>query len=84
MTFAALSTIHDLLENEKYKAEKVLEIAKYNYNEELDQMENDLGSRAKAAKTIMNRATYTRYEDAKNTLRKIERALEEFDAQDWR
>lgn len=37
MTFAALQTIHSMLENEKYKAEKVLECARYNFNEQLDQ-----------------------------------------------
>jgi hypothetical protein len=84
MTFAALSTIHALLEQEKYKAEKVLECARYNYNEELDRKAEELGSTAKAHKAMIGRAVTAHYETAKNDLNKITYALEEFDAQDWR
>ena len=84
MTFAALSTIHALLENEKYKAEKVLECARYNYNEEFDQKEEELGSRARAAKAMTGRAVTAAYETAQYDLRKVTQAIEEFEAQDWR
>lgn len=84
MTFAALSTIHSILENEKYKAEKVLEISRYNYNEELDQKEEELGSTAKAHKAMIGRAVAASYEEAKHNLNKITQAFEEFNAQDWR
>lgn len=84
MTFAALSTIHSLLENEKYKAEKVLECARYNYNEEFDQKAEELGSNAKAARWMVGRAVTAAYDNAKQDLNRIAQALEEFDAQDWR
>lgn len=84
MTFAALQTIHSILENEKYKAEKVLECARYNYNEELDQKSEELGSTARAHKAMIGRAVTAHYETAKNDLNKITLALEEFNAQDWR
>ena len=84
MTFAALSTIHAILENERYKAEKVLELSRYNYYEEFDQKYEELGSKARAEEAMIGRAVTTRYEDAKHDLDKIAQALEEFDAQDWR
>lgn len=84
MTFAALQTIHSLLENEKYKAEKVLECARYNYNEELDQKAEELGSTAKAHKAMVGRSVTAAYDNAKHDLDKITNALEEFNAQDWR
>lgn len=84
MTFAALSTIHALLEQEKYKAEKVLECARYSYNEELDQKVEELGSNAKAHKAMIGRAVTANYENARHNLNKIEQALEEFNSQDWR
>lgn len=84
MTFAALQTIHNLLEQEKYKAEKVLEISRYNYNEEFDQKVEELGSNAKAARAMVGRAVTTHFEDAKRDLYKIENALEELNSHDWR
>ena len=84
MTFAALQTIHSILENEKYKAEKVLEVARYNYNEEFDQKAEELGSNAKAARAMSGRAVTSNYENAKHDLYKIENALEEFNSHDWR
>ena len=84
MTFAALQTIHSLLENEKYKAEKVLEIARYNYNEEFDQKAEELGSNAKAARAMVGLAVTTHYDNAKHDLEKIQNTLEEFNSQDWR
>ena len=84
MTFAALQTIHSLLENEKYKAEKVLECARYNYNEELGQKAEELGSTAKAHKAMGGRSVTAAYDNAKHDLYKITNALEEFNAQDWR
>lgn len=84
MTFAALSAIHALLEQEKYKAEKVFECARYNYNEELDNKAEELGSTAKAHKAMVGRAVTANYENARYELNKITLALEEFDAQDWR
>ena len=84
MTFAALSTIHALLEQEKYNAEKVFECARYNYNEELEQKSEELGSYAKAEKAMIGRAVTANYENARHSLNKITQALEEFDAHDWR
>ena len=84
MTFAALQAIHSLLEQEKYKAEKVLEMARYNHNEEFDQKAEELGSNAKAARAMVGRAVTTHYEDAKRDLYKIENTLEEFNSHDWR
>lgn len=84
MTFAALQTIHSLLEQEKYKAEKVLEIARYEYNEEFDQKAEELGSNAKAVRAMSGRAVTSNYENAKHDLYEIENALEEFNSHDWR
>lgn len=84
MTFTALQTIHALLEQEKYKAEKVLEISRYNYNEEFDRKAEELGSNAKAARAMTGLAVTTHYEDAKRNLYKIENTLEEFNSHDWR
>lgn len=84
MTFAALQTIHHLLEQEKYKAEKVLECARYRYNEEYDQKAEEFGSNARAARYMLGKAVTTDYDNAKIDLRRIETALEEFDSHDWR
>lgn len=84
MTFAALQTIHSLLENEKYKAEKVLECARYSYYEEYDQKEEELGSRAKAEKAMIGRAVTANYDNARSDLNRITEALREFNEQDWR
>jgi hypothetical protein len=84
MTFAALSTIHALLEQEKYKAEKVLECARYSYYEEYDQKEEELGSRAKADKAMIGRAVTANYDSARSDLNRITEALREFNEQDWR
>lgn len=84
MTFAALSTIHALLEQEKYKAEKVLECARYSYYEEYDQKEEELGSRAKADKAMIGRAVTANYDNARYDLNRITEALREFNEQDWR
>lgn len=84
MTFAALQTIHSLLEQEKDKAEKILEMARYNYNEEFDQKVEELGSNAKAARAMVGRAVTTHYKDAKRNLYNIENALKEFNSHDWR
>ena len=84
MTFAALSTIHALLEQEKYKAEKVLECARYSYYEEYDQKEEELGSRAKADKAMIGRAVTANYDNARYDLNRITDALREFNEQDWR
>ena len=84
MTFAALSIIHALLEQEKYKAEKVLECARYSYYEEYDQKEEELGSRAKAEKAMIGRAVTANYDNARSDLNRITEALREFNDQDWR
>lgn len=84
MTFAALRTIHSLLEQEKYKAEKVLECARYNYYEEYDQKEEDLGSRSRAEKAMIGRAVTAAYDNARSDLSRITDALREFNEQDWR
>jgi hypothetical protein len=84
MTFAALQTIHSLLENEKYKAEKVLECAQYSYFEEYDQKEEELGSRAKAEKAMIGRAVTANYDNARSDLNRITDALQEFNSHDWR
>ena len=84
MTFAALSTIHALLEQEKYKAEKVLECARYSYYEEYDQKEDELGSREKAEKAMIGRAVTTAYDTARSDLDRITKALRDFNEQDWR
>lgn len=84
MTFAALQTIHSILENEKYKAEKVLECARYSYNEELEQKEYELGSSERARKAMISRAVTANYENARHDLNKITEALEEFNSHDWR
>lgn len=84
MTFAALSTIHALLEQEKYKAEKVLECARYSYYEEYDQKEEELGSKAKAEKAMIGRAVTANYDNACHDLNRITEALREFNEQDWR
>jgi hypothetical protein len=84
MTFAALQTIHALLENEKYKAEKVLECARYSYYQEYDQKEEELGSRAKADKAMIGRAVTANYDNARSDLNRITEALREFNEQDWR
>ena len=84
MTFAALSTIHSLLENEKYRAEKVLECARYSYYQEYDQKEEELGSRAKADKAMIGRAVTANYDNARSDLNRITEALREFNEQDWR
>lgn len=84
MTFATLSTIHALLEQEKYKAEKVLECARYSYYEEYDQKEEELGSRAKAEKAMIGRAVTTNYDNARSDLNRITEALRDFNEQDWR
>lgn len=84
MTFATLQTIHSLLENEKYKAEKVLEIRQYNYNEEYEQYVNETGSNAKAVVKMRGRAVTTELEEARYNLDKITEALREFSSHDWR
>lgn len=84
MTFAALQTIRSLLENEKYKAEKVLGCAKYSYFEEYDQKEEGLGSRAKAEKAMIGRAVTANYDNARSDLNRITDALHEFNSHDWR
>lgn len=84
MTFAALSTIHALLEQEKYKAEKVLECARYSYYAEYDQKHEELGSRAKADKAMIGRAVTANYDNARSDLNRITEALREFNEQDWR
>jgi hypothetical protein len=84
MTFAALSTIHSILENEKYKAEKVLECARYSYYQEYDLKEEELGSRAKADKAMIGRAVTANYDNARSDLNRITEALREFNEQDWR
>lgn len=84
MTFAALQTIHSLLEQEKYKAEKVLECARYSYYEEFDQKEEELGSRAKAKNAMIGRAVTTNYDNARYDLNRITDTLREFNEQDWR
>ena len=84
MTFAALQTIHTLLEQEKYKAEKVVEIRRYHWNEEFDQKINELGSNAKAHAAMSGRAVTTEYDNAKHDLERITQALQEFESQDWR
>lgn len=84
MTFAALQTIHSILENEKYKAENALENARHSYNEELEQKEYELGSSAKAHKAMISRAVTANYESARHDLNKITEALEEFNSHDWR
>lgn len=84
MTFAALQTIHSLLENEKYKAEKVLECARYSYYQEYDQKEEELGSRAKADKAMIGRAVTANYDNARSDLNRITEALSEFNEHDWR
>lgn len=84
MTFTALQTIHSILENEKYKAEKVLEAARYNYNEDFDQKADELGSNARAARAMTGRAVTTKYENAKHDLDKVTQALQEFESHDWR
>ena len=83
MTFAALQTIHSILENEKYKAEKVLEISRYDWNDEFDQKVYELGSNAKAHAAMVGRAVTARYESAKHDLDKVTQALQEFECQDW-
>ena len=84
MTFAALQTIHYLLEQEKYKAEKVLEIRQYNYNEEYDQKVAETGSNAKAVVKMRGRAVTTELENARYDRDRITAALQEFTSQDWR
>ena len=84
MTFAALSTIHALLEQEKYKAEKVLECARCSYYEEYDQKYEELGSNAKADKAMIGRAVTANYDNARYDLNRITEALREFNEQDWR
>lgn len=84
MTFAALQTIHSLLENEKYKAEKVLEIRQYNYSEEFDRLVNETGCNAKAAVKIGGRAVTAELDEARYNLDKITDALQQFDSHDWR
>lgn len=84
MTFAALQIIHSMLEQEKYKAEKVLECARYSYYEEYDQKEEELGSRSKAEKAMIGRAVTTAYDNARHDLDRITDALREFNKQDWR
>jgi hypothetical protein len=84
MTFAALSTIHALLEQEKYKAEKVLECARYSYYEEHDQKYEELGSHDKADKAMIGRAVTANYDNARSDLNRITEALIEFNEQDWR
>lgn len=84
MTFAALQTIHSLLEQEKCKAERVLECARYSYYEEYDQKEEELGSRAKAEKAMIGRAVTTNYDNARYDLNRITDTLREFNEQDWR
>ena len=84
MTFAALQTIHSLLENEKYKAEKVLECARYSYYEEFDRKVDELGTGAKAEKAMIGRAVTANYDNARSDLKRITDALREFNEQDWR
>jgi uncharacterized protein (DUF849 family) len=84
MTFAALQTIHYLLTSEKYKAEKVLELRQYNYDEEFEQFVNETGCNAKAAVKIRGRAVTAELEEARNNLAEITEALQQFDAHDWR
>ena len=84
MTFAALSTIHALLEQEKYKAEKVFECVRYSYYEEYDRKLEELGSGAKADKAMIGRAVTANYDNARYDLNRITEALREFNEQDWR
>lgn len=84
MTYATLSTIHDLLEKEKKIAERMLELYKSDYYEELEQTAEQLGSNAKAHKAMIGRAVTTGYEDSMAHFERISDALEEFNAQDWR
>ena len=84
MTFAALQTIHSILENEKYKAEKVLEIRQYNYSEVFDQLVNETGSNEKAAVKIVGRAVTAELDEARQDLDRIAEALHQFESHDWR
>lgn len=84
MTFAALQTIHSILENEKYKVEKVVEIRRYRWNEEFDQKVEELGSNAKAHKAMSGRAVTAEYDEAKHNLERITQTLQEFESHDWR
>ena len=84
MTVAALQTIHYLLTSEKYKAEKVLELSQYNYNEEFDRFVNETGCNAKAAVKIRGRAVPAELDEARQRLDEITEALRQFDSHDWR
>ena len=85
MTFAALQTIHSLLENEKYKAEKYVEMSDYNYDQELDQLIYKFGGdEDKAYAAINGRAVSSHRDDSHENLRRITDALQEFESHDWR
>lgn len=85
MTFAALNTIHSLLVNEKYKAEKFVELHDYNYNEELEQKIYQYdGDEEKAYAAMIGRAVTANRDNARRDLERITQALQEFESQDWR
>lgn len=85
MTFAALQTIHSLLENERYKLEKYMENSEYNYNQELDQMIYKYGGdEEKAYAAMTGRAVTAHLDNARHDLEKVVQALQEFESHNWR
>ena len=85
MTFAALQTIHSLLEQEKYKAEKVLDIRNWNYEQDLDLMIGKYnGDEERAYAAMVGRAATAERDIAVHDLNKVTEALQEFESHDWR
>ena len=84
MTFAALQTIHSILENEKYKATKHFELCRNNYIGVFDEKLDEFGSNARADRAMVGLAVTADYDNARHDLHRIQDALEEFESHDWR
>jgi hypothetical protein len=85
MTFSALQTIHSILENEKYKLERYVQVSDWNYEQELEQMiQKYNGDEEKAYATMVGRAVTANRDDNRHDLDKVTQALQEFENHDWR
>jgi hypothetical protein len=85
MTFAALQTIHSILENEKYKLEKYVEVSDWNYEQELEQMiQKYNGDEEKAYAAMVGRAVTANRDGNRHDLDKVTHALQEFESHEWR